>query len=43
MGAIRFSALNAVCDVLDCQLGDLLEYQEDEEHEGDVTDKKNKI
>lgn len=25
--AIRFSTLEAICDVLDCQPGDLLEYQ----------------
>lgn len=25
--AIRFSTLNAICDVLDCQPGDILEYQ----------------
>ncbi|MBU5304444.1 helix-turn-helix domain-containing protein [Eubacterium callanderi] len=24
--AIRFSTLNAICDVLDCQPGDILEY-----------------
>ncbi len=28
--AIRFSTLNAVCDALDCQPGDLLEYSKDE-------------
>ena len=27
--AIRFSTLEAICDVLDCQPGDLLEYQAD--------------
>ena len=27
--AIRFSTLNAICDVLDCQPGDLLEFQRD--------------
>jgi putative transcriptional regulator len=26
--AIRFSTLNAVCDALDCQLGDILENSE---------------
>lgn len=26
--AIRFSTLNAICEVLDCQPGDLLEFQE---------------
>lgn len=25
--AIRFSTLDAICDVLDCQPGDILEYQ----------------
>lgn len=29
VSAIRFSTLNAICRVLDCQPGDLLEYQED--------------
>ena len=28
--AIRFSTLDAICDVLDCQLGDILEYQREE-------------
>lgn len=28
--AIRFSTLNEICLVLDCQPGDILEYQEDE-------------
>ena len=28
--AIRFSTLNEICRVLDCQPGDVLEYQEDE-------------
>ena len=27
--AIRFSTLEAICDVLDCQPGDLLEYVRD--------------
>ena len=27
--AIRFSTLEAICDVLDCQPGDLLEFQPD--------------
>jgi len=27
--AIRFSTLEAICKVLDCQPGDILEYQED--------------
>lgn len=28
--AIRFSTLNAICRALDCQPGDILEYEEDE-------------
>ena len=28
---IRFSTLNAICKALDCQPGDILEYQEDED------------
>ncbi|AUD13219.1 MULTISPECIES: helix-turn-helix transcriptional regulator [Planococcus] len=28
--AIRFSTLEAICKVLDCQPGDVLEYQEEE-------------
>ena len=27
--AIRFSTLNEICQALDCQPGDILEYQED--------------
>lgn len=27
--AIRFSTLEAICDALDCQPGDILEYTED--------------
>lgn len=30
VSAIRFSTLNAICDVLDCQPGDLLEFQRNE-------------
>ncbi len=29
--AIRFSTLNAICKVLDCQPGDILEYDADDE------------
>lgn len=29
VSAIRFSTLNAICDVLDCQPGDILEFQKD--------------
>ena len=31
VSAIRFSTLNAICKALDCQPGDVLEYQEDTE------------
>lgn len=30
ISAIRFSTLEAICDVLDCQPGDLLEFRRDE-------------
>ena len=30
ISAIRFSTLNAICDILDCQPGDILEYKRDE-------------
>lgn len=29
ISAIRFSTLNAICEALDCQPGDILEYVED--------------
>lgn len=32
--AIRFSTLEVICRVLDCQPGDILEYQVDEEDGG---------
>ena len=32
--AIRFSTLEAICKALDCQPGDILEYQVDEEDGG---------
>ena len=31
VSAIRVSTLEAICDVLDCQPGDILEYRRDEE------------
>ena len=31
ISAIRFSTLIAICDALDCQPGDILEYARDEE------------
>ena len=33
VSAIRFSTLEAICDVLDCQPGDILEYQRPKENE----------
>ncbi len=34
VSAIRFSTLNAICDVLDCQPGDILEFKRDDK--GDI-------
>ncbi len=31
ISAVRFSTLNAICKVLKCQPGEILEYAEDEE------------
>jgi len=31
--AIRFSTLEALCEVLECQPQDLIEYRKDEDHE----------
>ena len=31
ISAIRFSTLNEICDVLDCQPGDILEFRRDEQ------------
>lgn len=33
VSAIRFSTLNAICEVLSCQPGDLLEYEPDSEEQ----------
>ena len=30
VSAIRFSTLEAICDVLDCQPGDILEYKREQ-------------
>ena len=35
VSAIRFSTLEAICDVLDCQPGDILEYERKGEEEED--------
>ena len=37
VSAIRFSTLEAICDVLDCQPGDILEF------EREIRDKKSEI
>ncbi|MBR3964156.1 MAG: helix-turn-helix transcriptional regulator [Clostridia bacterium] len=34
VSAIRFSTLEAICDVLDCQPGDILEFKRDEKKNG---------
>lgn len=39
--AIRFSTLEAICKVLDCQPGDILEYTEDTDKEIIITNQKN--
>ena len=31
--AVRFSTLNSICEILECQPGDILEYVEDENEE----------
>jgi putative transcriptional regulator len=36
--AIRFSTLEAICDVLECQPGDLLQFDRDELSEDDGAD-----
>ena len=33
--AVRFSTLTAICKALDCQPGDILEFEPDEEPEGE--------
>lgn len=35
VSAIRFSTLEAICDVLDCQPGDILEFKRDEKKNGE--------
>ena len=32
--AVRFSTLEKICEVLDCQPGDILQYVEDDEEDG---------
>ena len=33
VSAIRFSTLDAICDILDCQPGDILEYKREQKTE----------
>ena len=33
--AIRFSTLEAICEALDCQPGDILRFEGDDEHDAD--------
>lgn len=40
---LRFVTLNKICEVLDCQPGDLLEYKKDEEPAADVKDSKTSL
>ena len=36
VSAIRFSTLDAICDVLDCQPGDILEYRREPAKDGET-------
>ncbi len=36
VSAVRFSTLNAICKVLNCQPGDILEFIDDDEDENGV-------
>lgn len=38
VSAIRFSTLDAICDVLDCQPGDILEFSRDRSPQTDTED-----
>jgi putative transcriptional regulator len=35
VSAIRFSTLDAICNILDCQPGDILEYKRETKEESD--------
>ncbi len=37
--AVRLSTLNSICKALDCQPGDILQYVEDEEEDGEIEPK----
>lgn len=34
--AIRFSTLESICKILNCQPGDILEYEQEDNEEGDT-------
>ncbi len=34
VSAIRFSTLEAICDILDCQPGDILEFRREDKNQG---------
>lgn len=36
--AVRLSTLDAICKALNCQPGDILEYVEEDEEDGETTD-----
>ncbi|MDF2512906.1 MAG: transcriptional regulator, family [Herbinix sp.] len=38
VSAIRFSTLEAICDILDCQPGDILEFRREEKKHGNEED-----
>ena len=38
--AVRFSTLNKICAVLNCQPGDILEYTESDDDLDDISDEK---
>lgn len=40
ISAIRFSTLDAICDALDCQPGDILEYRREDDKASDKSDDK---
>ncbi len=40
ISAIRFSTLEAICETLDCQPGDILEYRRDEKNRNKKQEQK---
>ena len=43
ISAIRFSTLDAICDALDCQPGDILEYKRESQSPSNVSSDKSEI